>query len=1233
MNFKIFIKKKRPFNQDSNALFYELMDLNIPIKKVIIYRVYKICNVDETTFLESLPKIFFDPVTDIFYQKKYFHHHFPFFSLKDQDRSNAAKQCIKILYPASCIKIHTYSIVELIGIKTKEDVEKSKKYFFSKYSNFFDVINKVDSSSLKKDLLINFIHLSMKELKKLHKKLDLSISFKDLLFIKKYFIQEKRNPKEIEIRILETYWSDHCRHITFFTSLKKIRFNGILKKKYQHIFKEYLKNKSFLGISHHPITLMELSILPSQILYQKGKLKHYCPSNEKNACMMMINVDVDNQREKWYLFFKNETHNHPTEINPFVGAATCLGGAIRDPLSGRSFVYQGIRLSGSANPTNSTTFYDKIPQNKISREAAMGFSSYGNQIGLSTTHVHEIYHEGYRAKRMEIGMVVGASPMQFVKQKTLKKGDIILLIGGLTGKHGIGDATDSSKKNNKRIKKNKINQQKGDPLTERKIQRFFRKKKVTSLIKKCNDFGAGGGAIAIGELHDSIELDLDQIPIDKNQTMNELEISLSESQERMAVVLHPKNVNHFIQLAHEENLMATPIAKITDNKRIIFYYQKKEVFNVKSSFLHTKGSNKKQSVILDSPITCSPFKKSKQLIFNKENFLHTISKLNVASQIHLVEMFDNTVGGTTVLMPFGGKYQMTPSEGSVQKIPVLHGNTNTVSMVSWGFHPDISNWSPFHGGSYAIIECISKIVSMGGDYKNTYLSFQEYYQKLGNNSKTWGIPFASLMGAYHTQMSLEIASIGGKDSMSGSYKNFHVPPTLISFGITTGFCDHVISPEFKKIGNKIYLFHHSPLTDEMPNFESIKNAYNQIYDGIRSKKIISVKTVKDGGISIAIAQMSFGNRLGAIINCKKNLLDLQIGSLIIESSSYLSDDFILIGKVISNKSLIFNDVSIDINVAQFHWLKTLSSVFSFEHDKKEKRNTIIQNHIEKKTIIHQSEFSTVIGKSSFYKGIPRVFIPIFPGTNGEFESIRSFHKVGSIIKTFVFKNMKDKDILNSILECKKYIESTQIIMLCGGFSYGDEPDGSGKFIASILYNPHIQESIHRFLENDGLILGICNGFQSLIKSGLLPYGKICLRNENSPTLTYNKRNKYISRCVHIKILSDKSPWLMGMKNNIYTLPISHGEGRFYAKKNMIKVLFDQNQVASQYVNTNGLPSLSPTDNPNGSVESIEGLLSVDGKIYGRMTHPERCDQGLLKNIPNSSRNSHSIFKNAVQYFM
>ncbi|WP_185861402.1 phosphoribosylformylglycinamidine synthase [Blattabacterium cuenoti] len=1229
MNFRIYIQKRSPFDIDSRKLYDELINMNISLYNVIIYYTYDIFNINEKLFLESLSKVFVDPVTDILHKKIHLNtSYIEFFPEKNDDRADAAMQCIKVLNPkkSTMVSVKTGKLIEFIGLKKNQDFEKIRKFYVKSCSN-----SNIENKKNKIKVISNFVNFSIEEIKKIHNTCNFSMSIDDLLFIQKYFNEEKRNPTQEELRIFDVYWSDHCRHTTFFTKLVNISFYGPLKKTYQNIFRKYLKNRDLIGRSKHPISLMDLSNQPAKILYKKGKLKNYVSSDEHNACIIMIDVDFteNKKKEKWYLLFKNETHNHPTEIDPFGGASTCVGGAIRDPLSGRAFVYQGIRLSGAADPINSKTFHGKLPQYKICLESARGYSSYGNQIGLATTHVHEIYHDGYQAKRMEIGMVVGAVPVNFVKQDKPKKGDIILLIGGLTKKEGIGGATDSSNEYN--IDDKNYIKQKGNPIVERKIQRFFRKKKVISLIKKCNDFGAGGASVAIGELSDSLELYLDKIPLKNSENIDIIEIALSESQERMAVILDPKNVKKFIHFSHEENIVSVPIGKITNNKRIIFYYKEKEIFNVKSSFLNTKGSDKEQTVHVYSPTSISPFKKSKNISFSKKIFLKTLSKLNIASQKSLVEMFDSTVGATTVLMPFGGKYQMTPSEGSVQKIPIFKGNTNTVSLVSWGFHPEISSWSPFHGGAYAVVECISKIVSMGGNYRNTYFSFQEYYQKLGNNPNNWGKPFSALLGAYHAQMSLELASIGGKDSMSGTYKDLHVPPTLIVFGVSTGECSHIISPEFKKVGNKIYLYDHNSLKNEMPDFHSLKKAYDQVYEGISSGKIVSVKTVKDGGISVALAKMSFGNRLGAVIDYYDDLLEINIGSLIVESSSNISDsNFILIGEIIDDQYLNFNGISIHIDESIKNWVKTFHPIFG----EKEKTETKIEekNNLQKNKNKKNKKENSFIWKCQFKKkGKPHVFIPIFPGTNSEFESIRAFEKEGSIVKTLVFKNLNDKDIIESIFYFKKHIESVQIFMLCGGFSAGDEPDGSAKFIVSILHNPYIQDAIKYFLDKDGLILGICNGFQGLIKSGLLPYGKICLRNHNYPTLTYNKVKKHISQCVHIKVISDHSPWLNGMKNKIYTLPISHSEGRFYANQDTINILLNKNQIATQYVDLEGNPSLDRLYNPNGSVEAVEGLLSEDGKIYGRMTHPERYDHGLLKNIPNIHK--HSIFKNAVQYFL
>ncbi|WP_185882526.1 phosphoribosylformylglycinamidine synthase [Blattabacterium cuenoti] len=1242
MNLKIYIKKKQKFDIYSKELYKELQHLfNISsLYKIIVYQTYDILNVTNPSvfFQDIIYKVFVDPVTDVWYKKiNLLNPYFEYNLGQYNSRAEAATQCVKIIHPQyNNIVVKTGKLIELFGIKNKTDFLKIKNYCSYKITK-----NNIKKTKKQNNIpyIINFIHLTYYEIKNLHQDFDFSIDIEDLLFIQKYFRYEVcRNPTELELRVLDTYWSDHCRHTTFLSSLIDIQFTGYLKPTYHKIFDEYKKDRRKYCIDKKSFpNLMELSTLPSKIVLQKQQ-SNYFVSKEKNACTILIDVDIDifghKNIEKWYILFKNETHNYPTEINPFWGAATCIGGAIRDPLSGRAFVYQSIRLSGAANPTINKTLYNKIPQYKICRDSAYGYSSYGNQIGVATSHINEIYHEGFRAKRMEIGMVIGAVPANYVNQKTPQTGDIIVLLGGLTGKEGIGGATDSSKKKHKpqNILKNHLFYKLTlDPITERKIQRLFRKKKVISLIKKCNDFGAGGTSVAIGELCDSLELNLDKIPIKKNfHTLTSVELALSESQERMAIVLDPSDLKNFIHFANEENLRAIPIATVMNNKKIIFYYKNKQVLNLNSDFLNSGGVEKKRMVHINSPLTISPFKKSKNVIFNKYTFLKTISKLNIASQKSLVEMFDSTVGGTTVLMPFGGKFQMTPSEGSVHKIPVFNGKTNTVSLVSWGYHPDISLWSPLHGGAYAIIECISKIVSMGGNYKKTYLSFQEYYQKLDNDPNKWGIPFASLLGAYKAQKELGIVSIGGKDSMSGTYKNIHVPPTLVAFGVCIGSSLNIISPEFKRVGNKIYLYHHHPKNDEMPDFQSIKNAYIQVHKEIISGKIISVQTVKDGGIAIAISKMAFGNRLGVMINLKTHhLLETHIGSLIIESNSTLENkEFILIGQIVNSKYLNFNSVKIDIEEAIFYWEKTLNPIYNnsclvdkkLNIKKNVNKNYLYNTKIKNKTIIFQSKVRV------------RVFIPIFPGTNCELESIRAFKQEGAIVITSIFKNLKYKDLIESIQELKKNIKSSQILMICGGFTYGDEPDGAGKFITSILHNPYIKETIEVLLKKNGLILGICNGFQALIKSGLLPYGKIKLRNYKSPTLTYNELGKHVSQCVRIKVISDNSPWLKGMKNKIYIQPLSHGEGRFYANKKITEILFKKNQIATQYVNFQGNPTLDKAFNPNGSLQAIEGLLNNNGQIYGKMTHPERFQHGLLKNIPNII-NEYSIFRNAVEYFV
>ncbi|MGZ5262486.1 MAG: phosphoribosylformylglycinamidine synthase, partial [Kaistella sp.] len=928
------------------------------------------------------------------------------------------------------------------------------------------------------------------------------------------------------------------------------------------------------------------------------------------------------KKEPWYLLFKNETHNHPTEIEPFGGASTCLGGAIRDPLSGRAFVYQAMRLSGAADVLEpiSETLPGKLPQRTITKQAANGYSSYGNQIGLATTLVNEIYHEGYKAKRMEVGFVVGAVKKDWVRREKPKAGDLVILLGGATGRDGVGGASGSSKvQDETSIHTLSTEVQKGNAVEERKIQRLFRNPDVTRLIKKSNDFGAGGVSVAIGEIADSLEINLDILPL-KYEGLNGTELAISESQERMAVVIEAQDKEKFIRFCEKENIKAVEVAKVTDSGRMQMFWQGNKIVDLSREFLDSNGCSKAQH----AEISHLKAVENQNVPFNSENFYKALADKNTASQKGLAEMFDASVGGTSVTMPFGGKYQETEMEGSVQTLPVLNAeNIETVSLASWGFDAEISSQNSMIGAANAVVESVAKIVAMGGNYKNIRLSFQEYFEKLGSDPQKWGKPLASLLGAYDAQINFELAAIGGKDSMSGSFQDIHVPPTLISFACANGEKKNIISPEFKKAGNKLYYFQHVAQENGLPDYENLKNVFDFIYENIKAKNIVSVKTVKHGGAAVALAKMSFGNHLGADISVDERLLlNKNIGSLIIESTADLNNNLLKsIGEVKEQENLIINEHMFNISDLLKIWKGTFEGLFPTVEDKK----LIVE--IDEKLNSTSTKNITII-KHNIAK--PRVFVPVFPGTNCEYETQNAFRKEGAEVSSLPLINL-NHELLNESLDAWiAEIKQSQILVFSGGFSAGDEPDGSAKFIVNVLKNEKMKDAVHELLARDGMILGICNGFQALVKSGLLPFGEIRDLDENSPTLAHNAIGRHISQMVNVKVINDDSPWLKGMKNEMYTIPISHGEGRFMASEPVIKELYEHGQIATQYIDFEGNIAHGMPFNPNNSLFGIEGITSKSGKILGRMGHPERFAEGLLKNIPTA--NYHNMFKNGVEYF-
>lgn len=1229
MNKRIFVEKRGIFDVESPKIFDEVKAVVPSIKSVKVYNVYDIFGLNDGEFEKVVNSTFVDPVTDILIEEnpaKGIYFALEFLPGQYDQRADSAQQCIALLTENEKSKVRSGKLIEFEGV-SETHLAKIKDLLINKVESQekdLSILN-IPAEETPSKVLVheNFINFDDVQLEEFFNNHGFALGLDDLKFIQEYFKTEQRNPTETELKVLDTYWSDHCRHTTFETELSNIEFDGQFKHTLETIFNDYIEKRKFLGRELKPISLMDLATVCGRYFHKTGNLENLVVSDEINACTIQIEAEYDGKKEPWYLLFKNETHNHPTEIEPFGGASTCLGGAIRDPLSGRSFVFQAMRLTGAADVLEpvSETLPGKLPQKTITKQAANGYSSYGNQIGLATTMVSEIYDEGYKAKRMEVGFVTGAVPVDWVRREKPEAGDSIIILGGATGRDGVGGASGSSKEQDETsIHTMSSEVQKGNAVEERKIQRLFRNPEVTRLIKKSNDFGAGGVSVAIGEIADSLEVNLDVLPL-KYEGLNGTELAISESQERMAVVVEPKDKEQFIKFCEAENIVAVEVAKVTDSGRMQMFWKGDKIVDLSREFLDTNGCSKSQEV----KITHLNEVKEETQVFNEENFLKILADKNVASQKGLLEMFDSSIGATTVAMPLGGKYQQTLMEGSAQTLPVLGAkDIETVSFASWGFDAEISKQNSLLGASYAVVESVAKIVAMGGDYKNIRLSFQEYFEKLGQNPEKWGKPLASLLGAYDAQINLGLAAIGGKDSMSGTYQDLNVPPTLISFACANGEKKNVISPEFKQAGNKLYFFNHIPQENGLPNYENLKTVFDLIFENIKARKIVSVKTVKEGGVAVALAKMSFGNRLGAEINIADEtvLLAKNIGSLIIESTEELSSvNLQLIGEVENSNDLKINDLNFEIEKLLEANTKTFENLFS----------TVEK---EKITVELDSNLNSINPRNIVIKkhGIaqPRVFAPVFPGTNCEYDTLNAFQKEGAAVSSLPLININHQLLDESIDAWVKEIKQSQILAFSGGFSAGDEPDGSAKFIVNVLKNEKMRNAVHELLDRDGMIIGICNGFQALVKSGLLPYGRIKDLDENSPTLAHNAIRRHISQMVNVKVLNDESPWLKGMKDQVFTIPISHGEGRFMASEAEIQKLYENGQIATQYLDLDGNIAHGMPFNPNNSLFGIEGITSPCGKIYGRMGHPERFAEGLMKNIPTA--NYHNIFKNGVEYF-
>lgn len=1222
MNRRIFIQKRPDFDDLSKSTTQDLRMISheVEVKAFIVYDIF---NLTDDEFSKVKSTVFADPVMDILHEQQPDLSSYqwtlavePLPGQFDQ-RADSAEQAVQLITRNNTVKVKS-AILYAFKNFTAENASEYKRFLINTVETRQKDMTLLDSPAHQVPSKVSsekgFIEFDEIQLENYFKDNSFSFGLDDLAFIQDYFKKEKRNPTETELKVLDTYWSDHCRHTTFLTELKNIEFKGHFQATLQKIFEHYLALRKELQREHKPISLMDLGTIAAKYLHSKGKLKDLVISDEINACTIEVEIDVNGKMEPWYFLFKNETHNHPTEIEPFGGASTCVGGAIRDPLSGRSFVYQAMRLTGAANPLESVekTLPGKLPQRKITQEAANGYSSYGNQIGLATSHIAEIYHPGYKAKRMEVGFVAGAAPVDAVKRIQPKSGDLIIVLGGKTGRDGVGGATGSSKTQKiDAIETMSSEVQKGDPVQERKIQRLFRKPEVTQLIKKSNDFGAGGVSVAIGEIADGIHVNLDKLPV-KYQGLNGTELAISESQERIAVVVDADDAEEFIQACQEENILAVIVGEVTDKNRLVIEWKNQKIVDLDRTFLDTAGCRKSNdaSVEIEAPAV------TEKENFNKEQFFKALKNLNIAGQKGLIEKFDSTVGQTTALMPLGGKNQLTPALASVHTFPVLNKNTNTVSMASWGYDPYLSEQNTLWGGAYAVVESVSKIVASGGNFENIRLSFQEYFERLGNDAQKWGKPLASLLGALDAQLNFEIAAIGGKDSMSGTFQDIHVPPTLISFAACVGKLENIISPEFKEKNHHIYYFKHDILPDGMPNYNQLKEAYTQIHQGIQDGQIISAQIVKEGGIAVALAKMCFGNEIGAEVSIQGDLLTPNLGGLILESTEFLKG-FTKIGETQEKAQLTINQETFEINEMISAWLSTMEDLFPthYQHSPSAPKN--ILPFVEKNIQIKNG-------------ALPKVSLPIFSGTNCEYDTEKVFLEAGAKTNAFVFNNLNE-NLLNQSLEfMKKSIDESQILVFSGGFSSGDEPDGSAKFIVSVLKNEMIKESIHQLLARDGLILGICNGFQALIKSGLASYGEIRDLDENSPTLAHNKIGRHISQMVDVKVVSDRSPWLSGMKDKIYRIPVSHGEGRFSVKSEIFKGLENLDQIATQYVDFDGNISFDMPHNPNGSYQGVEGITDPSGKIYGRMGHAERYRNGLLRNIPDAG--FMDIFSNGVRYF-
>ena len=1224
---RLFVERKEGLAQEAEALFKDakfLLGVE-RLEKVRIINRYDVENLSAEILEKAKKTVFSEPQTDNISEELKIDTDFAFaveyLPGQFDQRADSASVCIQLMSKGERPTIKTAKIYLLYGDISDTDVQAIKKYVINPVEAREAAFEMPETLKAAYDIptrvktLDGFIELSRAELAGFIKDYGLAMDIDDIAFCQQYFITEKRNPTITEIRMIDTYWSDHCRHTTFLTGIDSVKFEDALIEK---TYKDYIDTKKALGRENKPVTLMDIATVAARYLKSTGKLQKLDDSEEINACTVKIEIEKDGKKEPWLLLFKNETHNHPTEIEPFGGAATCIGGAIRDPLSGRSYVYGAMRVTGAANPLLpiSETIKGKLPQRKIVTTAAAGYSSYGNQIGLATGIVDEIYHEGYAAKRMEIGAVIAAAPCENVRRERPSKGDVVILLGGDTGRDGCGGATGSSKSHTvSSLETCGAEVQKGNAPEERKLQRFFRNKEVSLMIKRCNDFGAGGVSVAIGELADGLEINLDAVP-KKYEGLDGTEIAISESQERMAVVVEKENVGRFKELADKENLKATAVAVVTDENRLVMNWQGAQIVNISREFLNSNGAEKHIGVVVSAH---KDYDKKVSGGFG-ENYKKMVSDLNICSKRGLSERFDSTIGAGTVLMPFGGKNQLTPIQAMVHKIPTETGDTKTCSVMAYGFNPFISEKSTYHGAYLAVVESICKLVASGAEFKDVYLTFQEYFEKLGKDESRWGKPFSALLGAFRAQLDFGIAAIGGKDSMSGSFDDLDVPPTLVSFAVTTDNVEKIVSPEFKKAGNKVIIISPKYNADGLPDKASLLEVFKKVHD-LLGKNAVSCYTLGMGGMAEAVIKMCMGNGFGFeysdSLSCQ-DIFGYGYGSFLLEAEGETDEK--VIGTVTENAAISYKDEKISLAELEKSYEDKLESVFAMKAKSESK-------------IIDIPVFSEKSTKTASIKSAqPTVLIPVFPGTNCEYDSKKAIESAGAKAEIFVINNLSKDGVARSVEGFAQRIKESQMIFIPGGFSGGDEPDGSGKFISAFFRNAAIKNEVHNLLKNrDGLMLGICNGFQALIKLGLVPFGEIVDMEEDFPTLTFNTILRHQSKIVRTKVVSTKSPWLSGATaGEIYSVPISHGEGRFFANEKWIEKLSKNGQIATQYVDFDGNPTMDIQFNPNGSVCAIEGIISPDGRVLGKMGHSERTGKNLYKNVLGNY--DMHLFNSAVEYF-